>query len=406
YSGAPTAIINSCVLPASSCVTGTFNLGSFSAGNGVATSTTANYTEAGAVSLILSDSSYASVDGPAIDGTPDSQLTISSSAVTVGRFVPDHFDLILNTPSFTPGCGTFTYFGQPIMYAVNPVVTVTAKNAAGNITQNYGSLFNIVPTSGSFGITPSYTEPNYSVSVQNAAAPAVTNNGGGNATLTFANTTSNILSLARPTNPVSSYPANLVMSFTMQDTDGVTVGNVGGVSAVNPVQFGSSGAGIAFTNLYNAFQWGRLALTNVNGSELFPLNMGITAQYYSGYGFVTNKSDNCTTLNLSSMFSLTNPGTNSGAAQNGAATMNVGSGTSSASLSGATLASGQANLIFSSPGAGNTGYISVISSFSAALPWLLYNWNQAGAGNTSPTAIATFGEYSTSPLIIYMHEMY
>jgi autotransporter adhesin len=105
------------------------------------------------------------------------------------------------------------------------------------------------------------------------------------------------------------------------------------------------------------------------------------------------------------MFSLSNPSTSNGATQLGSATMTVGTGNSAASLLNSPVVNGLGGLTFSSPGAGNTGYINVSSNFSS-LPWLLYNWNQAGLGNTSPTAVATFGVYQGSNKVIYFKEMY
>jgi len=85
------------------------------------------------------------------------------SALAIGRFIPDHFDVVLNTPEFNPANSTFTYIGQPVMYATIPVATLTAKNASGVTTKNYtGSYWKVNPTDASFGITPSYTEARYS----------------------------------------------------------------------------------------------------------------------------------------------------------------------------------------------------------------------------------------------------
>jgi hypothetical protein len=408
YSGTPIALA-SCLLPAASCVAGVFSGGSFILSNGVATSNTASYTDVGVVSLSVSDATFAVVD--AADGTSASQLTITSAATSVGRFVPDHFDVVLNTPVFAPSCTTFTYIGQPIKYATNPVATVTAKNAAGVATQNYTSasgLFKISPGNAAYGITPSYAEASQAVSVLNSAVPVSTDSGNGVSTLTFADTSSNILGITRPSSPINAFSANIALSFALQDTDGVMVGNVNGVSAANPVHFGtaSSGAGISFTGGYNTQKWGRLAMSNVNGSELTALSVPLFVEYYNGTAFVSNSSDNCTSISLANQISLSNPSTSAGAAQVGTATMTVGSATTSASISPVTLAAGSSSISFSAPGAGNTGYININSNISSLLPWLLYPWNQGGSANTSPAAVATFGVYQGNPNIIYFREVY
>ena len=187
----------------------------------------------------------------------------------------------------------------------------------------------------------------------------------------------------------------------------MTVANVNGAAAVNPVQFGAAtaGNGIAFTGGYNSQSWGRLVLSNVNGSELTALVAPLTAQYYNGAAFVTNIGDNCTALNLAGQFSLNNPATAGGANQAGTASMTVGASGSSATLTNSPLVAGVGGLSFSSPGAGNTGYINIVSNFTS-LPWLLFNWNQNGSNNTSPKAVVTFGEYQGNPAIIFLKEVY
>ena len=86
--------------------------------------------------------------------------------------------------------------------------------------------------------------------------------------------------------------------------------------------------------------------------------------------------------------------------------MKIGQGTTKASLSNTTLSAGMTTLVFSPPGPGNTGSVNVSSTLVDLLPWLLYNWNQGGTGNTSPSAITTFGIYQNNRHIIYFREVY
>ena len=81
------------------------------------------------------------------------------------------------------------------------------------------------------------------------------------------------------------------------------------------------------------------------------------------------------------------------------------SGISRATLANATLIAGNAGLSFSSPGAGNTGYINISCNF-VSLPWLLFDWNNDGLQDNSPTARVTFGVYRGIPKIIYFREVY
>lgn len=407
YNGSP-VVSASCALPASNCVPATFSAGTFIMSSGIAISNTASYADVGTVSLSVSDASYAAID--ANDGTLASQRTISSSSITVGRFVPDHFDATLNFPIFAPFCTTFTYIGQPVKYAVNPVATITAKNAAGAATQNYtlaSGLFKINPSNATYGISPSYAEASKALTILNSTVPAAADSGGGVSTLTFADTTSNILGVTRG-NPIAPFNAEIAMSFNLQDTDAVQVANINGVAAGNPVKFGitSPGNGIAFSGGYKTMRWGRLTLTNAHGSELTALPMPLFAEYYNGTAFVANTADSCTSLSLSSQITLSNSATGSGALKAGNTAMTIlPFGTSSATLAHSQLLAGSAGLSFSAPGVGNTGSIDVSGSFSS-LPWLLFDWDHDGAYDDSPTAKATFGIYRGNSQQIYLREVY
>jgi hypothetical protein len=393
YDGSPDLSIT-CVLPESGCVMGGFNVGTFSAAGGIATSNTAQFDEVGAFNAIVSDSQYAAIDKA--DGTSVTDRTISSSSSTVGRFVPDRFDVSLNTPSFTPGCGTFSYVGQPLRYNTRPVVTVTAKNAAGAVTQNYkGSLWKIVST----GLTPSYAAASQALTVLNANVPSVIDNSNGTGTLSFADTTSNILAFSRA-DPLAPFSAEIAMSFTLQDTDGVTASS-------NPVSFGaaSAGNGIAFSGGNKSMRWGRLVMQNAYGSELMPLDLPLFSEYFNGSSFVGNTADLCTSLTLSSQLSLSNPVTASGVAQPGNSVMTIGSGSSRATLANSPLLAGAAGLSFSAPGSGNTGYIDISGNFSA-LPWLLFDWDHDGSHDDSASARVSFGVYQGNNRQIYWREVY
>jgi hypothetical protein len=383
------------VLPANACRLGILTTGSFITANGVAVSSNARYSEVGAVNMSISDSDFAAID--ADDGSTLAERTIQSSAIDVGRFVPDHFNVSLNEPVFSPTCGSFSYVGQPLKYAVNPVVVASAENAEGNVTQNYtGALLKInLPA-----IKPSYSAAYQPVTALNSDAPTPTDNGNGTGTLTFANTTSNILAFTR-TNPVAPFDAEIAMSFSLSDIEGVT-------TLVNPVRFGEAIAekGINFTGNYKAMRWGRLVMQNVHGSELTPLSLPLFSEYFNGSSFVANTADQCTALNLGTQLSLNNPATASGAAQAGSANMTIGTnGSSKATLANVPLVNGSAGLSFNAPGSGNTGYIDITGNFSS-LPWLLFDWDHDGSHDDSANARVSFGVYQGNSRQIYWREMY
>lgn len=400
--------------------------GSFAAAdltNGSATGSAFSYSEVGTFNLAaqgIYDNSFTVVDSANGDCTTDySNSSVggrygcyfgnSSATASFGRFIPDHFDVTLNTPSFASACSTFTYVGQPVKFAARPVATVTAKNSAASTTRNYsGSYWRIDPSHATYGITPLYTEASQPLTVLPAsvsAAPAPLDPGTG--TISFANTTDNILRVTRG-NPLAPLNAEIALSFNLRDTDGVAVANVNGAAAVNPVSFGaaSAGNGIAFSGGHNAMRWGRLNVGNAYGSELTALSVPLFAEYYNGSAFIANGADNCTSLSLSSQLKLSNPATAGGALQAGNMAMTIlPSGTSQATLANSPFAAGNAGLSFSAPGAGNMGYVGITTDFSS-LPWLLFDWDHDGAHDDSPSARASFGLYKGNGRQIYLREVY
>lgn len=406
---------------ATGSVAGVF--GAADSNSGTATGAGFSYSEVGLFSFLAQgvyDDSFTSVDSGAGDCTSDFSNSASvngqygckfgntATTTSFGRFIPDHFDASLNTPLFAPACTSFSYVGQPIKYATVPVVTVSAKNASGATTQNYtGSYWKISPSHASYGISPSYSEASQSLTVLNSSVPVAVDNGKGLSTLTFADTTSNILGITRG-NPLAPFNAEIAMRFSVQDSDGVQVANVNGVAATNPVAFGaaSAGNGIGFSSGYKTQRWGRLNISNAYGSELTALSVPLFSEYYNGSAFVTNAADNCTSLSLSSQIKLSNAATSSGALKAGNMAMTIlPSGTSSATLANTPLVGGLAGLSFSAPGAGNTGYIDVSGSFSS-LPWLLFDWDHDGAHDDSPAARVSFGLYKGNSQHIFLREVY
>jgi hypothetical protein len=423
YNGTPK--LNAAKLSAHSGAVATGTLaGSFAGADpasGSATGSSFSYSEVGLFSLAaqgIYDDTFTAVDSANGDCTSDFSnssagglfgCNFGNTAATssFGRFIPDHFDVALNMPMFAPACSTFTYVGQPVKYVTLPVATLTAKNASSATTQNYtGTYWKINPSHATYGINPSYSEATQNLTVVNSDAPSAADNGNGTGTLSFADTSSNILAVTRG-NPLAPFDAEIALSFTLRDTDGVAVGNINGLANGNPVKFGaaSAGQGIGFGG-HKTQRWGRFNMQNAFGSEIAVLSLPLYSEYYNGSAFVLNSADNCTSLNLFSQLRLGNPSTAAGVLQAGNVAMTIApSGTTQASLANSTLAAGNAGLSFSAPGAGNTGYVDITGNFSG-LTWLLFDWDHDGAQDDSPSARASFGLYKGNTRQIYFREVY
>jgi MSHA biogenesis protein MshQ len=131
-------------------------------------------------------------------------------------------------------------------------------------------------------------------------------------------------------------------------------------------------------------RYGRLAIANAHGSELAPLNVAISAEYFDGNNWTSNTIDSCSASSLAfdvhmKMSEPSHPNTIS-------------------------LSSGQSTLIFAAAGEDNTGYID-ISAELAAKPWLQFDWNGDGI-ITNPTGRASFGLFKGNDKIIFRRELY
>jgi MSHA biogenesis protein MshQ len=67
------------------------------------------------------------------------------------------------------------------------------------------------------------------------------------------------------------------------------------------------------------------------------------------------------------------------------------------------LITGDGQLRFSAPGAGNDGYLDISMQVPA---WLKFDWNAAIAGDENPSARATFGIYKGNDSQIFLREVY
>ena len=418
YDGSPEASLTACLLPAAptTCALGTLNAGiAWSAAGGTVTSTTATYSETGAFSMQLLDTSFANVD---LADSSTAERYITSAVFDVGRFVPDHFELTAaSTPQFktfnddTCTSRSFTYIGQPFGYVTLPQATITARNAGGTTTANYrGALWKIVAAdltqTYAYTLTPPST-PGLDTSLIGAAAIASSGDGTGTAT---ANSNDKLGFVRNATTPLAPFTAAITLEMNVSDDSEIGVVGNGTIVATSSLLFDGGGSGIAF-DAGNAFRYGRLRLVNAHGSELLDLPIPMQAQYWDGSLFVTNSEDNCTVIAPENI-ALANFKSNLAACE------------TAVSLSGAFNA-GVASLEMLKPGAGNSGSVDLTVNLGATslgntcltvgggtsadvpanLSYLQGRWSGANY-DQNPSARATFGVYKMKDEFIYLREMY
>lgn len=339
--------------------------------------TTFSWDEVGAITLRarVADGDYL--------GAGDVTGTVSG---TVGRFVPDHFDVALNAPQLGTVCpsGGFTYWGELFDYTATnePRATVTARNAGGTTTANYaGSWFRLTATSLT-GLA--YASATGTLSVAAPNLPTVTDLGGGLGSILF--DTGPPLSFVRGA-PGAPFDAEIALALDVVDLDGV-------LHPSNPVRFGdaSPGNGMAWS-AGKSIRWGRLVVGNAHGSELVTLPVPLRAEWFDGTSFLTHLADACTSLPLPPLQLTPVPG----------------SLVTTPSLAHDPLVAGDAGLSLSPPGVGNTGYVDLLYDLSPAgadRPWLRYDWDGDGSHDDDPTGRATFGIYAGEDALIHRRELY
>lgn len=304
----------------------------------------------------------------------------TSAAGPFGRFVPDHFDTVvkydtgsqifmpcptgLTCPVSGDATNGFVYSGQPFS------VQVTARNAAGAPTVNYSSATTL--------------SKNVTLSAYTAAGGSVPSSNGGMTLNTVpAGAFSAGVGLVTNT-PVYTFttaltaPSDIFMRAV--DTDSVT--SLRGASSVE--------GGIKIVS-------GRMYIASELGSELLPLTIPVTAQYWNGSGYVTSSTDS-----VSNFLVATSPATSTilfNGYQNNLTTAVVSGSPKTVTLNyglgGYTLTAGpnkSGSVDMSIPALSGASCLATPVPLACYLP--------------SNKARATFGVYTGPSQFIYLRETY
>jgi MSHA biogenesis protein MshQ len=319
----------------------------------------------------------------------------TTTSEPIGRFYPDHFETTTaSNGSFgNNACTGFSYSGQAFTYLSNPQLLVTAYSASSpaTVTQNYkGDFAKLADTD--FTVTTPSTDANQ-LGADNtnlvrldwqAVVPSLTDNNNGSLTFAFGN--DNYTYRHELNSQIAPFNNAVVLTFTtITDSDNVSTSSL-------PHTLQPSGESIRF---------GRIALNSGHGSELMPLAIAISAEYYTGFSWIENSADQCTSLNLNTHIRLANPETAGGSPQAGTTIMAIASGTASATLSNTSPFSAGSGLItLSAPGEDNLGFVDISSNIGTTHPWLLDLNNGEAQGR------ASFGLFKGSDNIIFRRERY
>lgn len=301
-----------------------------------------------------------------------------------GRFIPDHFQVVRNSP-VTNACVGFAYFDQDP--SVITPFTVTAQNGINATTQNYVGnyarlgltdytkyFFAVTTTPPLNGSTLGPSSSNPITKIVDNTLP-VWNNGVAEVKVKH--------KLSRPAAPINKQ--NVVVTTKPVDDDSVTTPQP--TPLTDDVEF----------------RYGRLAIMPAHGSELLPLPVPIEAQYYKDGIYIRSAGDSCTTIDPKSI-TMKNYKGNLSACE-----------TYISSIS--TVSNGVSNVILAAPKIGtdgkpNTGSVDLEINLNSATgdqtcqssgsPISAIKSDQTWFGTIEPTARASFGIYKAP--IIYMRE--
>jgi MSHA biogenesis protein MshQ len=328
--------------------------------NGVATVNNLSWGEVGSITLTASLTSGSYLG---------SGSTATGTSATVGAFIPEHFDTaVVATATVPMPCPTgltcptlyngFIYSGQPFS------VQLTARKLAGGTTINYD---------GTFGLSKAVT-----LTAWDALGSTTTQNPGGgavaNGSVAAANFSAGVATTATPTYTFATVPTSPTDIYVRADD----IDNVSSRRATLPLT--SVEGGVKVAN-------GRLKIANAHGSELLPLPIAVTAQYWKDAtsGWVISSTDSLSSFVATNvLFSNYQKNLNASNYPN--------SGATSVTPASVVFANGVASYKLAKPGAGNNGSVDMTTNAPSYLP--------------SNTARATFGVYKGANEFIYLRENY
>ncbi len=372
-----------------------------------------NWSEVGSIKLIatLTGGNYLA-----------SSQNVTGFVSPVGRFRPHHFfvttpvaltnRVVADCATAPKTASTFTYIGEQ-MEVTNFIVTARNALATPSQTQNYASTYpdannNFAKLDGTVFANFGFGAVDLADAIPPLAATALTldaalssssgswTNGDGTFTARTA------VTRAAPEGPYETFWLGIVPV----DTDGVTL-RAADLNLDTSVPADSNDRAKVIT-ASGSVRFGRLRLQNAYGSELLPLPVPMTVQYWNGTAFITNNLDSCTQLTAA----------NIGFANY---TQGLAAGETTPTV-GTVFSAGVGSLTLSAPGAGNNGSVDLAVNLgntanAAACPALTPPATAANRGylrglwcgaayDKDPTARATFGVYANPSQFIYLREMY
>jgi MSHA biogenesis protein MshQ len=345
--------------------------------NGEATVNNLSWGEVGSITLLAdltNPNGYLGTAGTPTRDASSNILTASGTSATIGAFIPDHFDTaVVPTATLPMPCPTgltcptlyngFVYSGQAFG------MQVIARNLANSTTTNYSSVYGLAN-----GVA---------ISAWDALGSLVAPSGAG----ALANTTLASAAFVSGVGLTNTQAYTFDSSITapsdifLRAVDSVN----SSVTSRRAVPANSVEGGVKVVS-------GKLAIPNAYGSELLPMPLTATVQYWNNTDWVTSATDDVTQFDTNLSTSGGNLVVN---ILNG-----LGGGLSVASPGVVTVMGGASTFTLNAPSVTGNADISL-----NAPNYLLAGNNGAGLNPSNPARV-TFGIFKGSDKMIYMREVY
>ncbi len=332
----------------------------------------ASYSEAGNISISISDADYLGAVVPA------------SATLVVGRHIPAYFSVSDNSPELAHGHGSFSYTGQGLGFVEDPLLSFAAMNARGEAINNYiGSLMRLV--------TPGSVAADDILFSDNSGYAGTTTADEGTWRLNQSGVAEMLLEQPQVTYVKDAsghrpFDADIGIQWSaamLTDADGVCY-QLSYPGACQSYQINS----ITGTRSY----YGQWILENAYGPETEDVAMLMQTRIIDDSGnWVRNQMDNLSFYTASDVTVIASE-INPVPAKSGAGVVTQGQPASAADA-----------IIFSAPGAGVTGRISVNMDVPA---YMLIDINNDGVldSNDNPAATINFGLFRGNDRIIHWRE--
>ncbi|OOX44901.1 hypothetical protein BJL77_20480 [Vibrio parahaemolyticus] len=322
-----------------------------------------------------------------------STFKIQDAVATIGRFYPAYFNVTETNWDYPDNQGESAYMGQ----AFDSVsFAVTAYNASGGATQNYGLFASGLKAD--FYLSGEHSDR---LNIANKDLGAKNWSGA-----VWRKQWNNSVQWSKPISPDGPFNSKVVVDTSTSTSIGLSLSNSGGKTSsyIDPTlfRFKSSidGKEQLTTSVAQVLlaqpdvRFGRIDLDDVGGNQGSTLHVPLRVEYWNGSRFIANPNDNQTEV------------TGVKAAQQhiwptdqSAKDVTLGEGGIVTSGSSRSVTATQAE-----PYLQQTRVWLDLDDSTNGLPWLKYNWDNKNAGEENPSSVVTFGIHRGNYRVIYRGE--